>query len=109
MLNQKVVDLYFRWSREKEGVAIIDRTVTNYIHTILVAGILFCCFTNSLMIGCLLLVVLSASMIIRNLTFAYLYREYYFHHYSYEKRGSKFSFRDPRRFDIVRKEGDKIE
>lgn len=101
--------LYFSIRRSGTCACLVDHTWTNYVHSILVCGCMWCCLQNNLLAGSFLFLIVAVSMILKNLLLAILCKAYYVQNYTYETRGNKYSFQHPRMIYMVKKEGDKVE
>lgn len=95
--------IYFNVKKDLNSCTLTEKTGCNYIHITLIAICFLCCIINLPWFVIILLMVYVVSMLLKNCIFVKIYKSYAKKTSQLEFYGSRYSFKEPKTYTIVKK------
>ena len=95
-------DIFYSIRVNKEKVVVTSNTVMTYVVTVLALVGLVSCLNNILVVASISFVIVLVLMCCKHIAYYDIYKRYSFDKKNFVTYGSKYSFKDPLRYEVYR-------
>ena len=95
-------DIFYSVKVNKEKVVITSNTVMTYVVSVLAVVGLVACLKNILVVASVSFVIVLVLMCCKHIRYYDIYKTYRFDKKNFVMYGSKYSFKDPLRYEVYR-------
>ncbi len=95
-------DIFYSVKASDDKIIVTNNTLMTYVVTILGFVGLLACLKNILVVAIIIFVIVLVVMCYKHITYCDIYKRYSFDKKNFITVGSKYSFKDPLRYEVYR-------